>query len=69
MAIDSLTGQITFLPTATGTIVTVVKVTDRGSDGTVIGTVMRDFLFVASSCSNTVPSVNSGTFTAATGTA
>jgi len=67
MEIDSLTGLVTFIPTLTGAIVTVIEVTEIGSDGIVIGTVMRDLLFIVSACDNVVPSVDSGTFTTATG--
>ncbi len=69
MAIDSISGAITFTPTLAGTIITVVKVREYDASGALIGTVMHDLLFVASVCDNDVPSADSGTFTATTGTA
>lgn len=69
MVIDENTGTISFLPTLAGVIIVAVEVTETNSQGAVIGTVMRDFLFVVSACANTVPSVESGTFTSVTGPA
>lgn len=69
MAIDTNTGTISFLPTLAGVIIVVIEVTERNSEGAIIGTVMRDFLFVVSACSNSVPSVDGGTFTNSTGQA
>lgn len=69
MNIDPGTGTITFLPTEAGVVIVVVEVTETNSQGAVIGTVMRDFLFVVSPCANTVPSIESGTFTGVTGPA
>lgn len=63
MAIDSITGTITFVPDATGTIVTAVLVREYDEEARLIGTVMRDLLFVASVCVNEVPSASSGYFT------
>ena len=67
MAIDSITGRITFLTTLTGYIVTVVEVSQYDEEGVLIGTVMRDFPFIVSACENIVPSISSGTFTSVTG--
>lgn len=69
MAIDSITGRITFQPTLTGYIVTVVEVGQYDEEGLMIGTVMRDFPFIVSACENIVPSISSGTFTSVTGPA
>lgn len=63
MTIDPATGMITLTPTITGAFVVVVEVTETGSTGNVIGTIMRDFLFVVTNCLNSVPSSESGTFT------
>ncbi|MBX2973814.1 MAG: hypothetical protein KF797_11985 [Flavobacteriales bacterium] len=69
MAIDPNTGLISFTPTLIGAIVVVVEVTETNSAGRVLGTVMNDFLFVVTNCSNTPPSTDSGTFTDASGPA
>jgi len=69
MAIDPVTGRITFQPTLTGYVVTVVEVSQYDEDGVLIGTVMRDFPFIVSNCDNNVPSITSGTFTSVTGSA
>lgn len=69
MVINPATGMITFTPDAVGGIVVVVKVTETGANGQVIGTVMRDMLFVATNCSNSPPTLESGTFTATSGSA
>lgn len=69
MVIDPQTGLITFLPTSTGYVVTVVLVAELDAEGDTISTVMRDFLFVISSCANEVPSIDSGVLTDATGPA
>lgn len=63
MTIDPATGMITVTPTLTGAFVVVVEVTETGSTGNVLGTVMRDLLFVVINCPNSVPSPESGTFT------
>ncbi|MCB9182812.1 MAG: hypothetical protein H6591_02765 [Flavobacteriales bacterium] len=60
MTIDSLSGNITFTPTLQGYIVAVVEVRYSDSNGNLIGTVMRDFPFVAQSCANQVPDATSG---------
>ncbi|MBL7950649.1 MAG: gliding motility-associated C-terminal domain-containing protein [Flavobacteriales bacterium] len=55
ITIDPATGQIGFTPTTTGSYVVVVQVTTYDVNGIPLGTVMRDFLFVVSNCSNTPP--------------
>lgn len=69
MQIDSLTGNISFTPTLQGYIVAVVEVRFSDANGNWIGTVMRDFPFVAQSCANLVPDATSGTVENASGTA
>lgn len=69
MSIDSLTGQITFTPTVQGRIVTVVQVDEYRMTGEYIGSVMHDFPFVVTACSNEAPDASSGTFTNVTGNA
>lgn len=69
MEIDSLTGNITFTPTLQGYIVAVVEVRYSDANGNLLGTVMRDFPFVAQSCANQVPDAASGLIQNATGTA
>ncbi len=69
MVIDSLTGQITFTPTVQGRIVTVVQVDEYRSTGEYIGSVMHDFPFVVTACSNDAPDASSGTYTTLTGNA
>ncbi len=67
MAIDSLTGQITFTPTLLGNIVTVVRVDEYDQAGELAGSVMRDFLFVVLACPNTPPDPTSGEILNTTG--
>lgn len=61
MAIDSRTGIITFTPTTIGRVIVVVKVDEYRTDGTYIGSVMHDFLFLVAACANTAPDTASGT--------
>ncbi|MBK9177337.1 MAG: hypothetical protein IPM46_13590 [Flavobacteriales bacterium] len=61
MTINSSTGNITFTPTIAGYVVVVVEVEYSDANGTLIGTVMRDFPFVVSACANLVPDAASGT--------
>jgi hypothetical protein len=68
MLMDPNTGQITFTPTTQGVIVVAFQVDEYSADGTWIGSVMRDFPFLVLSCSNTVPSPESGFITAVSGT-
>lgn len=60
MAIDSLTGQITFTPAVQGYIVCAMAVETRVG-GVWRGTIMRDFPFIVQACSNQVPDAASGT--------
>jgi hypothetical protein len=69
MAIDSLTGHLTFLPTVIGNIVTVIEVREYDALGNWQSTVMKDFLFIVNACGNDVPSVDGGLFMEATGVA
>lgn len=69
MVIDSLTGRITFLPTISGIVYTVVEVNEYDSLGNWVGAVMHDFPFYVSNCDNAVPSVDSGVFNSANGVA
>lgn len=68
MAIDTVSGEITFVASAIGNIVTAVEV--REFDGELmVGTVMRDFIFIVTNCSNTAPAPSTGTFSSADGVA
>lgn len=67
MTIDPTTGRINFTPTVQGYIVVAFQVDEFNASGALIGTVMRDFLFVARACSSTPPSAASGTITSVTG--
>lgn len=67
MAIDSLTGNISFTPTLQGYIIVSVEVSFRDGNGVLRGTVMRDFPFVAQSCANSVPDAASGALADAQG--
>lgn len=60
LAIDSLTGQITFTPLAQGYIVVAMAIDLRDANGEWRGTVMRDFPFIAAPCANSVPPASSG---------
>jgi hypothetical protein len=67
MAIDSLTGQITFTPTLLGNIVTVVRVEEYDGNGDPVGSVLRDFLFVVIACPNNSPDPAAGVMTNVSG--
>lgn len=60
LAIDSLSGQITFTPDAQGYIVCVIAIEVRDANGTWRGTIMRDFPFIVQVCDNNVPDAASG---------
>lgn len=66
MSIDTISGEITFQATAAGSIITAVEVREFDGDE-MIGTVMRDFLFVVTNCNNTLPATEGGTFVSADG--
>jgi len=69
LAIDSITGQITFTPLGQGYIVCVIAVEVRDSNGVLRGTIMRDFPFIAQVCDNNVPDAASGTIEDVSGAA
>jgi hypothetical protein len=69
LTIDPMTGEVSFVPSVSGAIIVVVEVTETGSNGQVIGKVMRDFLFVVTACNNQPPTASGGTFTSSTGPA
>lgn len=69
LAIDSLTGQITFTPLAQGYIVCVIAVDVRDANGVLRGTITRDFPFIAQVCDNAVPDADSGVLENAIGLA
>ncbi|MBL7953310.1 MAG: hypothetical protein JNM62_16505 [Flavobacteriales bacterium] len=68
MQIDSISGEITFQATTVGSVITAVEVREFDGDE-MIRTVMRDFLFVITNCTNTPPTLTSGLFTSSTGSA
>ncbi len=53
--LDTLTGQIRFTPTVTGSFVLAVEVTEWDANGNKKGTTMRDIQFRVETCSNTPP--------------
>ncbi|MBK8225977.1 MAG: hypothetical protein IPK70_02230 [Flavobacteriales bacterium] len=67
LAIDSLTGQITFTALGQGYIVCVIAIEVRDANGVWRGTIMRDFPFIAQVCDNIVPDTASGVATDITG--
>ena len=69
MAIDTLTGLITFTPTQIGRVVTVVQVDEFRADGSYIGSVMHDFNFIVEACTNVPPDPNAGTVSDVNGAA
>jgi hypothetical protein len=58
LTIDPMTGEVSFVPSVSGAIIVVVEVTETGSNGQVIGKVMRDFLFVVTACNNQPPTAS-----------
>ncbi len=68
IAVDPLTGQLTFTPTTLGNFVVVVMVQEYDSNGNLLGTTMRDIQFIVQNCSNIVPSPTAGAITGLTGT-
>lgn len=68
IAINPVTGQITFTPTLVGNFVVTIMVQEF-RNGELIGTVMRDQQFVVQACSNTVPTATAGTITNFSGNA
>ena len=55
MTIDPNTGQLNFEPTEQGNYTVVVQVSTYDPAGNLIGTVMRDLMFVAVACNGTPP--------------
>lgn len=53
--IDPVTGQLQFTPPQIGNTVFVVAVEEFDANGTLIGTVIRDIMFVAQPCSGNAP--------------
>ncbi|MBK6829587.1 MAG: hypothetical protein IPG92_02075 [Flavobacteriales bacterium] len=52
ITLDGATGQIAFTPTVTGNYIVVVEVSSYDAMGNLIGTVMRDFIFVVINCTD-----------------
>lgn len=69
IAIDPLTGQLTFTPTLLGNFVVVVMVQEYDSNGNLLGTTMRDIQFIVQNCTNGVPSSSGGAISNLNGTA
>lgn len=55
--LDPQTGQLTFLPTITGNYIVAVQVSEYDASGVLIGTVLREQLFVVMNCTGSVPVV------------
>ncbi|MDQ3101879.1 MAG: hypothetical protein M3R08_10870, partial [Bacteroidota bacterium] len=55
MTIDPATGQLTFAPSVQGNYTVVIQVATYNAAGQLIGTVMRDLMFVAVACNGTPP--------------
>lgn len=55
ITLDTLTGQIRFTPTITGSFVVAVEITEWDANGNKKGTTMRDIQFRVETCSNTPP--------------
>ena len=66
MSIDEL-GQISFTPSQQGYIIVTVQVDEYDENDVWIGSVMRDFPFLVTTCENTVPSAASGMITSSSG--
>ncbi|MBK9175110.1 MAG: hypothetical protein IPM46_02000 [Flavobacteriales bacterium] len=72
ITLNTTTGQINFTPTVTGNYIVVIEVASYNAMGQLIGTVMRDFMFVVINCvdppaDNLGPtSITSGFITSAT---
>ncbi|MCK6648999.1 MAG: hypothetical protein L6Q66_05040, partial [Bacteroidia bacterium] len=68
IAIDPITGLISFTPTMQGNFVVSFLVTETNASGVVVGSVIRDIQMIVVNCSNQVISCNAGTLTNLTGT-
>jgi len=55
LVIDTVTGVVKFTPTAIGTIIVVVQIDEYNSNGDLIGTIIKDMIFVVIVCTNQVP--------------
>jgi gliding motility-associated-like protein len=55
ITLDTLTGQIRFTPTVTGSFIVAVEITEWDANGNKLGTTMRDIQFRVETCSNTPP--------------
>ncbi len=58
MTIDPNTGQLTFSPGVQGNYVVVIQIASYDANGNLIGTVMRDLMFVAVPCTGVAPTTN-----------
>jgi gliding motility-associated-like protein len=58
MTIDPSTGQLTFSPNVSGNYVVVIQISSYDAAGNLIGTVMRDLMFVAVPCTGVAPTTN-----------
>ena len=55
ITIDPANGQLSFTPTVTGNYAAVIQVTTYDANGVVIGTIMRDFMFIVLNCMGSSP--------------
>ncbi|MCB0795480.1 MAG: hypothetical protein KDB88_12145, partial [Flavobacteriales bacterium] len=55
VTLDPVTGQLSFFPTAVGNYVVAVLVEEFDANGVLIGSVMRDIMFVVLPCTGQVP--------------
>ncbi len=62
IAIDSLSGELTFTPTILGNFVVVVNVKEYNSSGVLICEIIRDMQFIVQSCANNVGNYSTNTF-------
>lgn len=60
IAIDPLTGEITFTPNTLGNFILVIQVNEYNKAGDLLGTIMRDLQFVVNNCPNIIPPANQG---------
>jgi len=60
IAIDPITGEITFIPTIQGNFVVAVLIEEFNSNGDLVGSVMQDFQFEILVCQNIGPSPPAG---------
>jgi gliding motility-associated-like protein len=55
IAINAVSGLLTFTPTVLGNFIVVVQVDEYDAGGNLLGTTMRDIQFVVQNCTNIVP--------------